>query len=165
MMAGYLLRAIVCVVLLALAHGFANYLTHHYCDAPIQNSEMMMGQNLMLSYAKNMTLFRDGKPLTSNVVRTFDGVSISLVPKSVQSVLEIRTPGVEFKGGSCSRKHRIIRTGEFVLPNADTLTYPLHIHVVGAWAMSYEKGVKYTEPFTIIYDPNAEVQTSNGDEL
>lgn len=125
----------------------------------------MMGQNLMLSYAKNMTLFRDGKPLTSNVVRTLDGLSISLVPKSVQSVLEIRTPGVEFKGGSCSKKHRIIRSGEFVLPEADTLTFPLQIQVVGAWAMSYEKGVKYTEPFTIIYDPNVEVQTPNGTEL
>lgn len=164
-MASNLFRGFVCAVLLAVAQGFANYLTHHYCDAPIQNSEMMMGQNLMLSYAKNMTLFRDGKPLTSNVVRTLEGVSIALVPKSVQSVLEIRTPGVEFKGGSCSKKHRIIRTGEFVLPEAETLTYPLQIQVVGAWAMSYEKGVKYTEPFTIIYDPNAEVPVSTSSEL
>lgn len=154
-MSSKLFLLLVVLSVLSFASGFANYLTHHYCDAPIANSEMMMGQNLMLSFARNITLFRNEQELKSNIVKSLDGLFIALAPKSPQSVLEIRSEGVEFKDGSCTKKHRIIKQGELVLTKPDSVTYPLEIQIVAAWARSYESGVKYTEPFTIIYDPNA----------
>lgn len=143
---------VLCLALVERVWSFA-YFLEKQCDLSISGGVVMMGNALVESADKRLSLTRNGVEVKDNVIASLDGLMVALVPKSTQSILELRTDGVIFKSGSCKGK-RIVQKGTLELETAVEASAPLEITIVAAWAMSYSSGVKYTAPFTFLYQPS-----------
>ncbi len=80
------------------------------------------------------------------VVNDLSGITVTLDPPSIQSVLELHSiDNVKFVEGGCNGK-RIKRSGKLEVVQPDYVN-DIAITVTGCWATSYSSGVKMSEPF------------------
>ncbi len=130
---------------------FAVYLVQKDCSTLIEEGVVMMGKEVEFSSDRIVVAKLKGETLINgSVINSLEAVEFEIEPKSTQSILEVRTNGVEFIGGKCNGR-RVLKKGSLVITSSDIFQNSgmIEIKVFGAWAASMTTGVKKTADFTL----------------
>ena len=132
--------------------GFASYLA---CDIALEDGVVIMGSAVETNRKRTLKVFQNEKEINNgSVLSSLENIIVKLEPKSSQMILDAE--GASFIGGSCSGKRSMKNAVElYIMP--EILNGGV-VKLVGAWARTYEEGVKLTEPFTLHFSatPNAD---------
>lgn len=133
--------------------SFAAFMVNQRCDLDlsvgvhVMNNPVEIGDKFKLIAKIGDTLFANGSEIFD-----LEKVVFELSPVTAQSVIESRNQNFTFKDGGCKGR-RITKRGSLIASievQGDSLQ---EIRVVGAWATSYNSGVKMTNDYIFYYKP------------
>lgn len=146
-----LLVVLLFLSILTRVMPFAVYLVQKDCATLIEEGVVMMGKEVEFSSDRTIVAKLNGETLINgSVINSLEAVEFEIDPKSSQSVLEVRTNGVEFISGKCNGR-RVLKKGSLVITSSGIFQNSglIEIKVFGAWATSMTTGVKKTADFTL----------------
>jgi hypothetical protein len=123
---------------------------------------MIMGKEVVADDTRTIAVFLNNKPYESTTLTYLEGVSVALVPPTMQSVLQIHSDFIRFIDGKCINGQRILKKGEFeMIPSqSQQPSYPIEIEIQSTWAASYSSGVKFAAPHILTYHPQQSLPPS-----
>jgi hypothetical protein len=111
------------------------------------NNPVEIGDKFKLIAKIGDTLFANGSEIFD-----LEKVVFELSPVTAQSVIESRSQNFVFKDGGCKGR-RVAKKGSLMASTEVQGEALQEIRVVGAWATSYNSGVKLTNDYIFYYKP------------
>lgn len=155
MMALRTLLVFVCAVLLiGRVDGLAQFMIGDHCGRSLDVGTEIMNIPVVASNDKTIAVTQNMIALESGaVVRSLEGIEVTISPKTSQGVLEVTGDGISFVGGYCGGNRIVGKSGALVASLASHEGQSVSVSIRGAWATSYNSGVKVTAPYYLSYQP------------
>eukprot|EP01041_Mallomonas_annulata_P011459 gene11459-23966_t len=139
--------------------SFSSLLTTKYCDRPLTEGTVIMGQKVKLNITSSVEVLRGDVSLRDgDVYYPSEILLVRTVPKTNEVVLET-SGGAVFINGGCQGRRSTIHGSNLSMPASAG-----NVSIWAGWAKTFSSGVKITPSITLCPQDGALRNNESPDE-